>query len=245
MNYYKFECPHCTQSVEAPEEMIGSMVDCPTCKKSIVIPHAEQPNQQGSHSIPAPEPTVPTDIKKAKPYLPSGAISFIIGISVGLVFWLIYKDPLIDRLPFIGICILVVIVLGGYLLPTIIAFRRDHHYRFIIMGINIVLGVTGIGYVVAFAWAVWPSKTSVFDPLIASPTSIKVEDGKQIYSRWGEYKQAFGSTANPTTVVPPPLKTERTADDYESQLRVLAKLKEDGVITAQECDHKKGQILDL
>ena len=145
----------------------------------------------------------------------------------------------------IGICILVVIALGIYLLPTIIAFRRDHHYKFIIMGINIVMGLTGVGYLVAFVWAVWPSKTSVLDPLIASPTSIKVEDGKQIYSRWGEYKQAFGSTANPTTVVPPPSPTERTANDYEQQLRALAKLKDDGVITAQEFDSKKEKILNL
>jgi len=244
MNYHKFECPHCKQSVEAPEEMIGSLIDCPTCKKSFVIPHAEQPDQQASHSIPAPEPTVSNGIKTAKSCLPSGALSFTIGISAGLVFLLVYKNELIDRLPFIGIVLLIVFGLWVYLLPTTIAFNRNHHYKLIIMGINIVMGLTGIGYLVAFIWAVWPAKTSLLDPLIASPTSTKVEDGKQIYGRWGEYKQAFDSTANPT-VVPPPLQTERPVTDYDQQLRVLAKLKEDGVITAEEFDHKKGQILGL
>ncbi|MEI8315436.1 MAG: superinfection immunity protein [Verrucomicrobiota bacterium] len=140
----------------------------------------------------------------------------------------------------VGILIVVVIVLGIYLLPSIIAFRRKHHYRFIILGINVVMGLTGIGYLAAFVWAVWPSQTSVIDPLVASPTSTRVEEGKQIYGRWGEYKKAFQSSSTP-----PPLPVPPSHEDCDQQLRTLAKLKEDGIISAEEFDKKKKSLLGI
>jgi predicted nucleic acid-binding Zn ribbon protein len=30
---FKFNCPHCDQSLEAPEELLGQQISCPTCKK--------------------------------------------------------------------------------------------------------------------------------------------------------------------------------------------------------------------
>ena len=42
MTEIKFDCPHCGQSMEAPPEMLGDMVDCPFCSKSIVVSSSEQ-----------------------------------------------------------------------------------------------------------------------------------------------------------------------------------------------------------
>ncbi len=37
MNYVKFSCPLCAQSLEAPAEMAGQSIDCPACLKLIEI----------------------------------------------------------------------------------------------------------------------------------------------------------------------------------------------------------------
>ena len=49
---------------------------------------------------------------------------------------------------------IVLLVIG--LLPSLIAFNRKHQYRWPILIINVFLGWTLIGYVVALVWAVMP-----------------------------------------------------------------------------------------
>ncbi len=36
-----FECPHCQQSLEAPEDMAGETIACPACEQPIQLPQAE------------------------------------------------------------------------------------------------------------------------------------------------------------------------------------------------------------
>lgn len=40
-----------------------------------------------------------------------------------------------------------------YLLPSIVAFRRQHPNRWLILAVNVMLGATGIGWAVALVWA--------------------------------------------------------------------------------------------
>jgi len=40
MSDFKFACPHCQQSLEAPQELMGQVIDCPTCKGRIQLPPA-------------------------------------------------------------------------------------------------------------------------------------------------------------------------------------------------------------
>jgi hypothetical protein len=56
---------------------------------------------------------------------------------------------------FLTISILVLAV-GLYALPTIIAIKRDHPYKWPIFAVNILVGCTGIGYVSALVWSLWP-----------------------------------------------------------------------------------------
>jgi tellurite resistance protein TehA-like permease len=63
-----------------------------------------------------------------------------------------------DTLPIIAIALLGALTIG--LLPTWIAFRRDCKSRWGIFVINFFLGVTGIGWVVALAWAACGEKKS-------------------------------------------------------------------------------------
>jgi hypothetical protein len=38
MSDFKFNCPHCQQSLEAPQDMLGTVIDCPSCNKRIQLP---------------------------------------------------------------------------------------------------------------------------------------------------------------------------------------------------------------
>jgi len=38
MSDFKFNCPHCNQSLEAPADMLGEQIDCPACTGAIQLP---------------------------------------------------------------------------------------------------------------------------------------------------------------------------------------------------------------
>jgi hypothetical protein len=67
----------------------------------------------------------------------------MIELLVGLLFGLLV---ITCSLVFIGISFL----------PAIVAFRRGHEYRWPIFIVNLFLGWTLIGYVVALVWAFMP-----------------------------------------------------------------------------------------
>ena len=69
-----------------------------------------------------------------------------------------------------GVVLLVIVGLGLYFLPTIIAFRRNHIYKGIILVINLVFGLTGLGWAGSLIWAIFPSEKSLIDPIVGNPT---------------------------------------------------------------------------
>jgi len=88
MNYYRFYCSHCGQSLEAPEDMLGETIDCPSCNGKFELPNPEHPPCP-SHQCSAPphtrqrtttKQTVDTNIKQG--VLIAGAICFILGALV-------------------------------------------------------------------------------------------------------------------------------------------------------------------
>jgi hypothetical protein len=54
MSDLKFNCPHCEQSLEAPDEMLGQTIDCPSCNCQIDLPKKEPLSE------PAPTPRAET-----------------------------------------------------------------------------------------------------------------------------------------------------------------------------------------
>lgn len=46
-----------------------------------------------------------------------------------------------------------VIMVAAYLAPTIVAFVRHHHNQWAIFALNLLLGWTVIGWVVALVWS--------------------------------------------------------------------------------------------
>lgn len=87
------------------------------------------------------------------------------------------------------ICGLLALVV--YLLPTVIAFRRKHHYKWVILGINAVFGFTGIGLLAAFVWAVWPRQTALLDIVANDPTTNSPDASQKIYGQMGKNVRVF------------------------------------------------------
>ena len=66
--------------------------------------------------------------------------------------------------------ILGLILLAIYFIPTFIALKRKHSYKWVILGINIFAIAGGVPWLVAFIWAVWPTNKSLFDPIAGNVT---------------------------------------------------------------------------
>jgi len=67
-----------------------------------------------------------------------------------------HGNTLIVVLIWIGILIACVIGLVIHFIPAIIAFKRDHQYKWPILIINVFLGWTVIAWALDLAWAAWP-----------------------------------------------------------------------------------------
>lgn len=46
-----------------------------------------------------------------------------------------------------------IVLLGAYFVPTIVAFSRRHHNRFAILALDVFLGWTLLGWVLALVWS--------------------------------------------------------------------------------------------
>jgi hypothetical protein len=54
----QFICPHCTQSIEAPEDMRGQILDCPNCGKPIQVHELTSPYPPGGRPADEVQPNV-------------------------------------------------------------------------------------------------------------------------------------------------------------------------------------------
>lgn len=74
----KLDCPHCNQSLEVPDEMLGEAFDCPECGQSIQLPDPDPDEEQNElASPPDAEPTaggkqvrVPRSVLISRPGIP-------------------------------------------------------------------------------------------------------------------------------------------------------------------------------
>ena len=81
MSDLKFNCPHCRQPLEAPPELLGQVIDCPSCKGSIQI---RKPGVR-----PAPQAAlqnVTVEIRRGPN--PLGIAALVMGIIASLTCWI-------------------------------------------------------------------------------------------------------------------------------------------------------------
>lgn len=152
-----------------------------------------------------------------------------------------------DQVSF-GLFILLVVGTILYFLPSIIAFSRDHHYRWIIFAINLVAGVSGVGYLAAFVWSVWPRQTAALDLVASDLTTNSAEASQKVYGRWGQNARAFREGAGFQTgasAAPPTEHMGNGISESIGALQELVRLKNDGVISAVEFSEMKKRLLDI
>ena len=81
MGDLKFNCSHCNQSLEAPEELLGQVLKCPSCNKNIQVPKSQIRT--------APEAAlrnVSVEIKRGAS--PLGIAALVLGILACLICWI-------------------------------------------------------------------------------------------------------------------------------------------------------------
>ena len=65
---FTFACPNCDQRLEAESDMEGTTIDCPACKKAILIP-TRSPAPKTKKRKPLPVPVVlPPGVPEREPY---------------------------------------------------------------------------------------------------------------------------------------------------------------------------------
>lgn len=112
-----------------------------------------------------------------------------------------------------------------YVIPTFIAFRRNHPNRWLILLVNIVFGGTILGWGIALAWAL----RAVHRP---GSTSSGGESGLNI----------FVNDVRKVHLVEPPLTPRASVSE---ELERLHELFMRGAISQDEFDTLKAKLLDV
>lgn len=79
MEAFTFSCPHCRQSLTAPEELMGQVVECPSCHGEVELPpgvgatDTASATQSPAEEVP-PEELMAAKVRKRKANLWAGAI---------------------------------------------------------------------------------------------------------------------------------------------------------------------------
>lgn len=102
MSDIKFTCPHCNQNIEAPEDMGGEAVECPSCKGAIQVPRL--PEGSPAASPPRPQPPVQSSGIKARmsALWKSGAKGKAVIIGGALILLMVIGALLPDQEPSSG-----------------------------------------------------------------------------------------------------------------------------------------------
>ncbi len=122
------------------------------------------------------------------------------------------------------------IFLVGFVLPTFIAFFRGHPNRWVILGLNIFLGATGIVWFGCLIWSLMSVHKSN-----AEGASNGGESGLNIF---------VNDPVRVATVpspLPPPLPRP---DDLVERLERLHKLLKDGAIEQEQYERMRARLLD-
>lgn len=152
-----FSCNHCGQSIEAPKEYRGIVLDCPTCQQKTLCPPVSERFRRKSAVI----------FKAAwKVWKP--VVVFLL-----VIFKAAWKVAWIRAVVFLSLILLVgfvffpehlstLILVGLYFLPSFIAYSRKHLNLGAVFVANLFLGWTVLGWVLCLVWALVWTKTKKF-----------------------------------------------------------------------------------
>jgi hypothetical protein len=70
----------------------------------------------------------------------------------------------------------IVLALVITFVPAFIAFKREHHYKWIILILCLFTPVGGVTWIIALVWSVWPANKSLIDPVVGNVTGTGVRN---------------------------------------------------------------------
>ena len=145
-----FSCNHCGQSIEAPKQYRGIVLDCPTCQQKTLCPPPEPVLKRLQR-------TIPVIFKSAWKVAWIRVVVFLsLILLVGFVF---FPEILRALIALNFLLIFAVLGLCLYFLPSFIACSRKHLNREAVLVANLLLGWTGLGWVICLIWAVMRTQT--------------------------------------------------------------------------------------
>ncbi|WP_170116495.1 superinfection immunity protein [Devosia submarina] len=136
------------------------------------------------------------------------------------------------------------LLIALYFLPAIIAFRRSHTYKWVIFALTLAGGWTGLCWVAALVWAVFPSDKSWADPLAGNPTGL---GRRNAGDTWGAVQvgisRGAASERREPQLFPDHESRVKGSDNVVDALERLQELRARGVLTEEEFVAQKSRIL--
>lgn len=129
---------------------------------------AEQAALRAAASSPAPEDTQHAD-SVAAPASEMSAVDEPVATRSEASF---SERSDSEDVSFLLVIAFVVAALLVYMVPTIIAFVRRHHYKWPILAFNLGAAWTGLGWIGTLVWSLWPHDKSLLDPVLNDATGI-------------------------------------------------------------------------
>jgi uncharacterized protein len=131
--------------------------------------------------------------------------------------------------------LLLAAVLAGIVgIPFIVAHRRGHAYKWVILAISFLIP---IGWIIALIWAVFPDDKSLLDPILGSLTGLGRRNAGDAFgaAKVGVDRGSFNeSTRHP----------DETLDHFKiNRLAELASLKDKGMISEDEYQRERAKLL--
>jgi uncharacterized protein len=126
-----------------------------------------------------------------------------------------------------------------YFIPTVIAFKRNHEYKWVILVLNTFGGFTGIIWIAVLVWAIYPHNKSVLDPLVGPVTG---RGDRNAGDPLGEANFGLKRGYSNESGKQPPIYNK---SDIETELEMLEKLyalKISGAISHDEFEARKNSI---
>jgi len=124
-------------------------------------------------------------------------------------------------------------IVGGlawlYVLPSLIAFRRRHRHRWIILIVDLVFGASVVGWLWAFFWALRAPRVPAASGGNASALDVLTDDVRALV------------LATPAEALPSPIP--KLAGSAAREIERLARLHATGHLTAGEFAALKAAVL--
>lgn len=119
------------------------------------------------------------------------------------------------------------VALGIFVIPIVVAFRKNHVYKWIILALTLTSPILfGVTWLIALIWVLLPQNKTILDPLVSS----------------GDGKSNFGDTAS--QIVNNFQQGSGTSSGLEKRLAEIERLFQSGALNEEERQSLRQKAID-